>query len=127
MTIPRLTYIPQRHMPHILPTYSAEPRTFSAKPMMKNDILNYLKIIKRAFNDAWVNDDGSVSYYGEVSSQTAHCGESVALDGSVTRYTYYAENTPHCPSQTAYALAVDFDLSPKTSLKIQENISKTQY
>ena len=35
---------PQRHMPHILPTYSAEPRTFSAKPMMKNDILNYLKI-----------------------------------------------------------------------------------
>ena len=44
MTIPRLTYIPQRHMPHILPTYSAEPRAFSAKPMMKNDILNYLKI-----------------------------------------------------------------------------------
>lgn len=73
--------------------------------------------IKRAFNDAWVNDDGSVSYYGEVSSQTAHCGESVALDGSVTRYTYYAENTPHCPSQTAYALAVDFDLIPKDKLK----------
>ena len=73
--------------------------------------------IKRAFNDAWVNDDGSVSYYGEVSSQTAHCGESAALDGSVTRYTYYAENTPHCPSQTAYALAVDFDLIPKDKLK----------
>ncbi len=44
MTIPRLTYIPQRHMPHILPTYSAEPHIFSAKPMIKNDILNYLKI-----------------------------------------------------------------------------------
>ena len=80
--------------------------------------------IKRAFNDAWVNDDGSVSYYGEVSSQTAHCGESVALDGSVTRYTYYAENTPHCPSQTAYALAVDLILSPKTSLKIQREYFK---
>ena len=52
-----------------------------------------------------------------MSSQTAHCGESVALDGSVTRYTYYAENTPHCPSQTAYALAVDFDLIPQDKLK----------
>ena len=52
-----------------------------------------------------------------MSSHTAHCGESVALDGSVTRYTYYAENTPHCPSQTAYALAVDFDLIPKDKLK----------
>ena len=80
--------------------------------------------IKRAFNDAWVNDDGSVSYYGEVSSQTAHCGESVALDGSVTRYTYYAENTPHCPSQTAYALAVDFDLISKDKLKNTKRIFK---
>ena len=127
MTIPRLTYIP----PTAYAAHSADILRRTACILGKTDdekrYTELFENIKRAFNDAWVNDDGSVSYYGEVSSQTAHCGESVALDGSVTRYTYYAENTPHCPSQTAYALAVDFDLIPKDKLKIQENISKTQY
>ena len=73
--------------------------------------------IKRAFNDAWVNDDGSVSYYGEVSSQTAHCGESVNLTEVLRDIHIMPKNTPHCPSQTAYALAVDFSLIPKDKLK----------
>lgn len=116
MTIPRLTIFRNG----ICRTFCRHtPRTayILGKTDDEKRYTELFENIKRAFNDAWVNDDGSVSYYGEVSSQTAHCGESVALDGSVTRYTYYAENTPHCPSQTAYALAVDFDLIPQDKLK----------
>ncbi len=68
--------------------------------------------IKKAFNEAWVKDDGSVAYWGEVSEMTPHCGEAKSVDGSVTRYTYYSdeEGSRHHPSQTAYALAIAFDL-----------------
>ena len=87
--------------------------------------------IKRAFNEAWVQNDGSVAYWGEVSKNTPHCGEAVALDGSVTRYTRYAENLPNKPSQTAYALAIDFDLIPsellsETARYFKDSIERNQ-
>lgn len=68
--------------------------------------------IKKAFNEAWVKEDGSIAYWGEVSAMTPHCGEARSIDGSVSRYTYYSdkENSQHHPSQTAYALAIAFDL-----------------
>lgn len=53
--------------------------------------------IKRAFNDAWVNDDGSIAYWGEMSK--AGINE-----------TYYSEGTDNPPSQTSYALALRFGL-----------------
>ncbi|MBQ8301610.1 MAG: family 78 glycoside hydrolase catalytic domain, partial [Clostridia bacterium] len=68
--------------------------------------------IKKAFNEAWVKDDGSIGYWGEASAMTPHCGEAKSIDGSISRYTYYSdeENSQHHPSQTAYALAIAFDL-----------------
>ena len=72
--------------------------------------------IRRAFREAWVKEDGSIAYHGEMSAKTPHCGEAVSTDGSVTRYTYYSENSPSKPSQTAYALAIAFDLLPKETL-----------
>lgn len=76
------------------------------------------KNIRRAFNEAWVEDDGSISYWGEANAITAHSGESRSADGSVTRYTYYSDdaNSEHRPSQTAYALAIAFDLIPQNKL-----------
>lgn len=68
--------------------------------------------IKRAFNEAWVKDDGTIAYWGEMSERTPQNTPCIALDGSITRYTYYEEGTEHCPSQTAYALAIDFGLIP---------------
>ena len=53
--------------------------------------------IKRAFCDAWVKDDGSIAYWGEMSK-----------DG--INETYYAEGTKNPPSQTAYAVAIRFGL-----------------
>ncbi len=70
------------------------------------------KNIKRAFNEAWVKEDGSIAYWGEMSGNIPHIGSARAPDGSVARYTYYsdAESSAHHPSQTAYALAIDFEL-----------------
>lgn len=73
----------------------------------EDDKKKYFKIfekIKKSFNEAWVNDDGTISYWGEMS-----------FDG--IKNTYYCENQKNHPSQTAYALAIDFDLievTPKT-------------
>ena len=53
--------------------------------------------IRRAFCDAWVKDDGSIAYWGEMSK-----------DG--INKTYYAEGTKNPPSQTAYAVAIRFGL-----------------
>lgn len=53
--------------------------------------------VKRAFNDAWVKEDGSIAYWGEMSK-----------DG--INETYYAEGTQNPPSQTAYAVAIRFGL-----------------
>ncbi len=54
--------------------------------------------IKRAFCQAWVKDDGSIAYWGEMSK-----------DG--VNETYYAEGTDNQPSQTAYAVALRFGLA----------------
>ena len=72
--------------------------------------------IKRAFNEAWVQEDGTIAYWGEMSAKTPQNEDCKALDGSTTRYTYYAEGTEHCPSQTTYALAIDFDLIPENKM-----------
>lgn len=45
-----------------------------------------------------------------MSTKTPQGEDCKALNGSVTRYTYYAEGSEHCPSQTSYALAIDFGL-----------------
>ena len=63
----------------------------------KDDETRYRKRfedVKRAFNEVWVKKDGSVAYVGE--------------DGK-----YYSENSELKPSQTSYALAIDFDLIPR--------------
>ncbi len=61
--------------------------------------------IRRAFNEAWVEEDGSISYWGEMSGESGGAYYS-DLDGSRNH-----------PSQTAYALAIDFDLIPAKKLK----------
>ena len=53
--------------------------------------------IKSAFCDAWVKEDGSIAYWGEMSK------------GGINE-TYYAEGTQNRPSQTAYAVAIRFGL-----------------
>lgn len=70
--------------------------------------------IKRAFCEAWVCEDGSIAYWGEMSGRTPQGKEPTALDGSVAYKTYYSDlpGSVHHPSQTAYALALDFDLIP---------------
>ena len=54
--------------------------------------------IRRAFCDAWVKEDGSIAYWGEMSK-----------DG--INETYYVEGTKNPPSQTAYAVAIRFGLA----------------
>lgn len=70
--------------------------------------------VKRAFCEAWIKEDGSVAYWGEVSGKTPQGIKPTALDGSTPYNTYYSdlENSEHHPSQTAYALALDFELIP---------------
>ncbi len=72
--------------------------------------------IRRAFNEAWVCPDGTLAYWGEMSARDPQGLECAAYDKSITRYTRYAEGTAHGPSQTAYALAIDFGLIPKDKL-----------
>ncbi len=55
--------------------------------------------IKRAFNEAWVQPDGTLAYWGEMSKPGIN----------ETRYSD-AEGSADHPSQTAYALAIDFGL-----------------
>ncbi|MCD8391267.1 MAG: glycoside hydrolase family 78 protein [Firmicutes bacterium] len=66
--------------------------------------------IKRAFNSAWVDDDGGISYWGE---QSKSCADSL---GRVINQTRYGADGVKA-SQTAYALAIDFDLIPESKLK----------
>lgn len=70
--------------------------------------------IKEAFCEAWVCEDGSIAYWGEMSSVTPQGKIAYALDGSIPSETYYSDSADslHHPSQTAYALALDFDLIP---------------
>jgi len=71
-----------------------------------NDAKKYyerFESIKEAFNEAWVKDDGSIAYWGEQSK-------------SGINKTYYSEQSENHPSQTSYALAIDFDLIPEDKL-----------
>ena len=65
--------------------------------------------VKRAFNEAWVCEDGSLAYWGEMSKPEPDSF------GNIINRTRYAEGEDKTkrPSQTAYALALDFDLIPE--------------
>lgn len=77
--------------------------------------------IKRAFNEAWVNEDGSIGYWGEMSlsSKTSiWSGKGVDKNGNDINKTYYTDlsDSENRPSQTAYALAIDFSLIDENKL-----------
>lgn len=61
------------------------------------------RAVKQAFNEAWVCEDGSIAYWGEQSKREIN-------------EIYYSEYGEKHPSQTAYALAIDFDLIPEEKL-----------
>lgn len=65
--------------------------------------------VKKAFNEAWVQEDGSIAYWGEMSKSTEDSFGNII---NKTRYKDGIDSTKR-PSQTAYALAIDFDLIPK--------------
>lgn len=67
--------------------------------------------IKSAFCEAWVEEDGTIAYWGEMSRPYKD------KNGNIINQTYYSEKGTAKPSQTAYALAVDFGLIPKEKLK----------
>ena len=68
--------------------------------------------VKNAFQEAWVKEDGSLGYWGEMSKSGRD------IHGNVINQTYYSneEGNPNHPSQTAYALAIDFGLIPESGL-----------
>ena len=68
--------------------------------------------IRTAFREAWVQPDGSLAYWGEMSKGTPQA------DGTIINQTRYCENadSTHHPSQTAYALAIDFNLMPEETM-----------
>ena len=68
----------------------------------KEDEKKYLDLsdkIKRSFCEAWVQDDGTLAYWGEMS-----------VDDVNNTYFSDVKGSVHHPSQTAYALAIDFDI-----------------
>ena len=68
--------------------------------------------IRTAFQEAWVQPDGSLAYWGEMSKGTPQ------VDGTIINQTRYSEEakSTHHPSQTAYALAIDFNLMPEKTM-----------
>ena len=69
--------------------------------------------IRRAFCEAWVKEDGTLGYWGEMSKSNPD------RNGKIICETYYSNekgNQNH-PSQTAYALAIDFHLIPEDRLE----------
>ncbi len=68
--------------------------------------------IRQAFCEAWVQPDGSLAYWGEM------CKSTPDTNGAIINQTRYsnAPSNPHHPSQTAYALAIDFDLMPAETM-----------
>ncbi|MCH5184918.1 MAG: family 78 glycoside hydrolase catalytic domain [Oscillospiraceae bacterium] len=68
--------------------------------------------IKNAFGQAWVTEDGTIAYWGEMSKSVPD------LKGNIINRTYYSEKSENGarPSQTAYALAIDFGLIPDEKL-----------
>lgn len=79
-----------------------------------DDARRYAKLHKKyvkAFRDAWVCEDGSIAYWGEMSK----CGADAA--GDIINRTRYGEGYRTGASQTAYALAIDFGLIPEDGLR----------
>lgn len=68
------------------------------------------KKIVRAFREAWVCDDGSIAYWGEMSKNGCDA------KGNIINRTRYGEGCASGASQTAYALAIDFGLIPEEKL-----------
>ncbi len=68
------------------------------------------KMIRQAFREAWVQPDGSLAYWGEMSKS----GKDI--NGAIINQTRYSNTSSHHPSQTAYALAIDFDLMPEETM-----------
>jgi alpha-L-rhamnosidase len=72
--------------------------------------------IKKAFNEAWVDENGAISYWGEMSlsAKTKTSWGRIGTDknGASINETYYSDRdgSKSHPSQTAYALAIDFGL-----------------
>lgn len=80
------------------------------------DAIHYRKrfeTIRTAFQEAWVQPDGSLAYWGEMSKNLPQ------PDGTIINQTRYSEasGSIHHPSQTAYALAIDFDLMPEETME----------
>jgi len=71
--------------------------------------------IRKSFCEAWLEEDGSISYWGEMSNKNTD------RDGKVINQTYYGNGYTSHASQTAYALALDFNLIPEEILYKTEN------
>ncbi len=69
--------------------------------------------IRRAFCEAWVKEDGTLGYWGEMSKSNSD------RNGKIICETYYSneKENQNRPSQTAYALAIDFHLIPEDRLE----------
>lgn len=68
--------------------------------------------VRQAFREAWVQPDGSLAYWGEM------CKSGTDTNGAIINKTRYSNEpgNPNHPSQTAYALAIHFDLMPKETM-----------
>lgn len=95
--------------------YSAELLANTAKILGKtDDEAIYRKRfydIKQAFQEAWVKEDGSIAYWGEMSKS----GKD--KQGNIINQTYYSNDSTNHPSQTAYALAIMFNLIPEEKIE----------
>jgi alpha-L-rhamnosidase len=92
--------------------YVAELMGKIAKELgFEEDTIKYEQLhnnIKQAFRKEWVKEDGTLAYYGEMSNPDVN-------------KIYYSddEDSENHPSQTAYALAIDFGL-----IEINERVKK---
>ena len=75
-------------------------------------IKNVSRIFALPFVRLGFQPDGSLAYWGEMSKGTPQA------DGTIINQTRYCENadSTHHPSQTAYALAIDFNLMPEETM-----------
>ena len=89
----------------------------------KKDAVKYARRfeeVRKAFNEAWVREDGSIAYWGEQS-----IGDKDE-DGNIINETYYSHDGNNLPSQTAYAVSIDFGLLPREkSERIRECFKQT--
>lgn len=104
--------------------HSAELMSRTAEVLGKTEDAEKYRLrfekIKKAFNEAWVKEDGSLAYWGEQS-----IGD-MDEDGNIINATYYSHDWASIPSQTAYAVAIDFGLLPEEkSERIRECFKQT--